>query len=210
MRCSRCSFDNPDGMKFCGHCTTPLALVCKNCHFENPPGFKFCGQCTTALGSESANPRSPDLPTPAREADGPTALDGERKTVTALFADLKGSTELMRDLDPEEARAILDPVLQLMMAVHRYDGYVAQSTGDGIFAMFGAPVAHEDHAQRALHAALAMQDELRRYHQKTELTGRRDEARLKLAEIYGWFTEGFDAADLKDAKALLDELSSWQ
>jgi class 3 adenylate cyclase/tetratricopeptide (TPR) repeat protein len=90
--------------------------------------------------------------------------DGERKTVTALFADIKGSTELMRDLDPEEARAIVDPVLQLMMAaVHRYGGYVAQSTGDGIFALFGAPVAHEDHPQRALHAALAMQEELHRY-----------------------------------------------
>ena len=86
--------------------------------------------------------------------------DGERKTVTALFADIKGSTELMRDLDPEEARAIVDPVLQLMMeAVHRYGGYVAQSTGDGIFALFGAPVAHEDHPQRALHAALAMQED---------------------------------------------------
>ena len=90
--------------------------------------------------------------------------EGERKTVTALFADIKGSTELMRDLDPEEARAIVDPVLQVMMeAVHRYGGYVAQSLGDGIFALFGAPVAHEDHPQRALHAALAMQEELRRY-----------------------------------------------
>jgi predicted ATPase/class 3 adenylate cyclase len=89
-------------------------------------------------------------------------LDGERKTVTALFADIKGSTELMRDLDPEEARAIVDPVLDLMMeAVHRYGGYVAQSTGDGIFALFGAPIAHEDHPQRALHAALAMQQKLR-------------------------------------------------
>jgi class 3 adenylate cyclase len=98
---------------------------------------------------------------------------GERKIVTALFADIKGSTELMRDLEPEEARAIVDPVLQLMMsAVHRYDGYVAQSTGDGIFAMFGAPVAHEDHAQRALHAALAMQDELHHYREKTEALGR--------------------------------------
>ena len=92
------------------------------------------------------------------------AIEGERKTVTALFADLKGSTELMEDLDPEEARAIVDPVLQLMVeAVHRYDGYVAQSTGDGIFALFGAPIAHEDHPQRALHAALQMQQELRRY-----------------------------------------------
>jgi class 3 adenylate cyclase len=79
--------------------------------------------------------------------------------VTALFADIKGSTELEQDLDPEEARAIVDPVLQLMMAaVHRYGGYVAQSTGDGIFALFGAPVAHEDHPQRALHAALRRSD----------------------------------------------------
>jgi class 3 adenylate cyclase len=83
--------------------------------------------------------------------------------VTALFADIKGSTELMEDLDPEEARAIIDPALKLMIdAVHRYDGYVVQSTGDGIFALFGAPVAHEDHPQRALHAALAARDELRR------------------------------------------------
>jgi class 3 adenylate cyclase len=86
------------------------------------------------------------------------ALDGERKTVTALFADIKGSTELIERLDPEEARAIIDPVLQLMMtAVHRYGGYIAQSTGDGIFALFGAPLAYEDHPQRALHALLAMQ-----------------------------------------------------
>ncbi|HZY60048.1 MAG TPA: adenylate/guanylate cyclase domain-containing protein, partial [Candidatus Binataceae bacterium] len=84
--------------------------------------------------------------------------------MTALFADIKGSTELMADLDPEEARAIVDPALRLMIdAVHRYDGYIVQSTGDGIFALFGAPVAHEDHPQRALYAALRMQEELRRY-----------------------------------------------
>jgi class 3 adenylate cyclase len=97
------------------------------------------------------------------EAETAEIPDGERKTVTALFADIKGSTELMEDLDPEAARAIIDPVLKLMMeAVHRYDGYVVQSTGDGIFALFGAPLAHEDHPQRALHAAIAMRDELRR------------------------------------------------
>ncbi len=74
------------------------------------------------------------------------ALEGERKTITALFADLKGSTALIEGLDPEEARAIIDPALQLMMdAVHRYEGYVAQALGDGIFALFGAPIAHEDH-----------------------------------------------------------------
>ena len=101
-------------------------------------------------------------------------MDGERKTVTALFADIKGSTELKEDLDPEEARAIIDPALKLMIdAVHRYDGYVVQSTGDGIFALFGAPVAHEDHPQRALYAALRMQEELRRYSAKLRADGQR-------------------------------------
>ena len=91
-------------------------------------------------------------------------MDGERKTVTALFADIKGSMELLEDLDPEEARAIVDPALKLMInAVHRYGGYIVQSTGDGIFALFGAPVAHEDHPQRALYAAVRLQEEMRRY-----------------------------------------------
>jgi class 3 adenylate cyclase len=96
--------------------------------------------------------------------EGRGGPDGERKTITALFADLKGSTALIEGLDPEEARALIDPALQLMMeAVHRYEGYVAQVLGDGIFALFGAPIAHEDHPQRALYAALCMQEEMRRY-----------------------------------------------
>jgi class 3 adenylate cyclase len=90
----------------------------------------------------------------------------------ALFADIKGSTELEQDLDPEEARAIVDPALKLMIdAVHRYDGYIVQSAGDGIFALFGAPTAHEDHPQRALYAALRMQDELRRYSTRLVVDG---------------------------------------
>src|SRR5690242_270759 len=173
MRCSKCGFENPGGMKFCGQCTTPLALMCPSCHFENPPGFKFCGQCTTALSTGSANPRSSNPPITIRETDGPAALDGERKTVTALFADIKGSMELMEDLDPEEARAIVDPALKLMMdAVHRYGGYIVQSTGDGIFALFGAPAAHEDHPQRALYAALRIQDEMRRCSAKLRQAGK--------------------------------------
>ena len=100
------------------------------------------------------------------------SADGERKTITALFADLKGSTALIEGLDPEDARAIIDPALQLMMdAVHRYDGYVAQALGDGIFALFGAPIAHEDHPQRALYAALRMQEEMRGYSDRLRLSG---------------------------------------
>src|SRR5207249_8634113 len=107
----------------------------------------------------------------ALEARG--AVDGERKTITALFADIKGSMALMEHLDPEEARSLIDPALQLMMdAVHRYEGYVAQSTGDGIFAFFGAPLAHEDHPQRALCAALRMQDEIGKYAETLRRAGR--------------------------------------
>jgi hypothetical protein len=165
MHCSKCAAENREGRKFCAECGAPLNARCVSCGAENDPTEKFCGECGFALAGNaqavSAKAAAPKLITPeihitAGQPDTSTALEGERKTVTALFADIKGSTELMRDLDPEEARAIVDPVLQLMMkAVHRYGGYVAQSTGDGIFALFGAPVAHEDHPQRALHAALA-------------------------------------------------------
>jgi class 3 adenylate cyclase/tetratricopeptide (TPR) repeat protein len=167
MRCSKCGFDNPLGMKFCGQCTTPLALICPKCRFENPPDFKFCGQCTTPLNAKPPTaPRPEPLETVSASVidSDSEKIEDERKTVTALFADIKGSTELEQDLDPEEARAIVDPALKLMIdAVRRYDGYVVQSTGDGIFALFGAPLAHEDHPQRALYAALRMQEELRRY-----------------------------------------------
>jgi class 3 adenylate cyclase/tetratricopeptide (TPR) repeat protein len=117
------------------------------------------------VGSEAIAAKSPSG-ADIRLAEQTVAelIDGERKTVTALFADIKGSTELMEALDPEEARAIIDPALKLMIdAVRRYDGYVVQSTGDGIFALFGAPLAHEDHPQRALYSALRMQDELSRF-----------------------------------------------
>jgi class 3 adenylate cyclase len=140
--------------------------LCAKCKTENPPSSNFCGKCgaplTDSAVSSGATPSTSAAAFDARVApeqpDPSTVIEGERKTVTALFADIKGSTELMRDLDPEEARALVDPALKLMIdAAHRYDGYVVQSTGDGIFALFGAPVAHEDHPQRALHAAIAMQ-----------------------------------------------------
>src|SRR5579864_476013 len=171
MRCNACGLDNPQGMRFCGQCAAPLPQRCPKCGTENPAGFRFCGGCAAPLPEPAAertiNAREPALSAQAiPEQTGFDASEGERKTVTALFADIKGSTEMMRDLDPEEARAIIDPALKLMInAAHRYDGYVVQSTGDGIFALFGAPLAHEDHPQRALHAAIAMQQELRSYSQ---------------------------------------------
>src|SRR5271169_4195034 len=174
MRCSNCKTENPPGKKFCGDCGAPLANLCSKCGADNPAGKRFCGECGTALGLAAA-PASKSNDSPIRVAETPASenLEGERKTVTALFADIKGSTELEQDLDPEEARAIVDPALRLMIdAVRRYDGYVVQSTGDGIFAIFGAPVAHEDHPQRSLYAALRMQEELRRYSDRLLADGR--------------------------------------
>ncbi len=146
MRCSKCGSDNPSGKKFCGDCGARLGNSCAKCEAENPESKKFCGDCGTYLGNGdratlSTQPRWAATPAlrMAAEAEGVEVPDGEPKTVTALFADIKGSMELMEDLNPEEARAIVDPALRRMIdAVHRYDGYVVQSTGDGIFALFGA------------------------------------------------------------------------
>lgn len=170
MRCPSCNAANPEATKFCGNCGQPLRNRCAKCGFENPPQFKFCGECGAALASNPAAPvqtaaaRTTSTSGAEHSTDAGEVPDGERKTVTALFADIKGSTELMRDIDPEEARAIVDPALKLMIdSVQRYDGYIVQSTGDGIFALFGAPIAREEHPQRAIYAALRMQEELRRY-----------------------------------------------
>ena len=156
-------------MRFCGQCGAALEAACPSCGATNPPGHKFCGHCGAGLGEgPQSRFRSPDAYTPKHLADriltSKSALEGERKQVTVLFADLKGSMELLADRDPEEARTILDPVLTHMMdAVHRYEGTVNQVMGDGIMALFGAPLAHEDHAVRGCYAALAMQAAVKRY-----------------------------------------------
>jgi hypothetical protein len=136
MHCPSCGFENPAGMNFCGRCGTKLSPRCPHCDFENPPGFAFCGKCganlaesTPAAHSPSRTGATPRLQTPVsahlaeKILTSKTALEGERKQVTVLFADLKGSMELLADRDPEDARAILDPVLERMMAaVHRSKG----------------------------------------------------------------------------------------
>jgi class 3 adenylate cyclase/tetratricopeptide (TPR) repeat protein len=150
-----------------------VELACAQCGQVNPPGSHFCNGCGAKLGGPAAAgppPRfaSPEAYTPQHLAEkiltSKGALEGERKQVTVLFADLKGSMELLADRDPEEARKLLDPVLELMMeAVHRYEGTVNQVMGDGIMALFGAPLAHEDHAVRACYSALRMQESVRKY-----------------------------------------------
>jgi class 3 adenylate cyclase len=173
MRCSKCGADNRDGRKFCTECGSAHAAKCPRCGAAIEPAEKFCGECGGALGTSAATGKSNEPQIRISETSPPENLEGERKTVTLLFADIKGSMELIEDLDPEEARAIVDPALKLMMeAVHHYGGYVAQSTGDGIFALFGAPVAYEDHPQRALLAGLRMQEELKRYSDRIRAEGR--------------------------------------
>src|SRR5713226_4645271 len=181
MRCTKCGTESTTSRKFCAACGSPLSRRCPKCGAENAPSSAYCEDCGAALagnaasaatGSPQAASTASEIRVTPEQQDPSKTIDGERKTVTALFADIKGSTELMEDLDPEAARAIVDPALKLMMdAVRRYDGYVVQSTGDGIFALFGAPVGHEDHPQRALYAALRMQEDMSRYSAKVVADG---------------------------------------
>jgi class 3 adenylate cyclase/tetratricopeptide (TPR) repeat protein len=157
-------------MKFCGSCGADLGGACPACGTLCPAGQKFCGECGAALARATAASKfvSPENFTPKHLAEkiltSRSALEGERKQVTVLFADVKGSLELLADRDPEDARKLLDEVLNRMMeAVHRYEGTVNQVMGDGIMAIFGAPVAHEDHAVRACYAALRIQRRIARY-----------------------------------------------
>jgi len=174
MRCTACGSDNPAQARFCHACGAPFALWCVGCGTQLSPTAKFCSECGRAVASgafvvPSPTRRfgSPSDYTPKYLADqiltSRTALEGERKQVTVLFADLQGSMQLMAERDPEEARRILDPILELMMeAVHWYEGTVNQVMGDGIMALFGAPLAQEDHALRGCYAALRMQEAVRR------------------------------------------------
>lgn len=183
MRCAQCQFDNPPGMKFCVECGTALALRCPACGAENQPSFKFCGQCGTGLYATAAMVSEPAVVTPSRSAreNAPlqsytpahliekilvsrSAIEGERKQVTVLFVDVSGFTALSEKLDPEEVYRIMDRAFEYMLdEVHRYEGTVNQFLGDGIMALFGAPITHEDHPIRAVHAALGMQRTLAAY-----------------------------------------------
>ena len=178
MPCPQCQHENPDGSRFCNACGGKLELACSVCAHVNPGGSRFCNACghhvltPTSPGVQPERQRIPEPEplsyTPQHLADkilkSRRALEGERKQVTVLFADIKGSTELIRDLDPEDAQKLLDPAIHIMMdAVHRFEGTVNQVLGDGIMSLFGAPISHEDHAARACYTALAMQSTIQAY-----------------------------------------------
>jgi class 3 adenylate cyclase/tetratricopeptide (TPR) repeat protein len=170
MHCPACQQQNPSDSRFCLECGGTLVPSCPRCEAELPPGAKFCNRCgiRVAAASPRAEPPDPRAYTPKHLAEkilsSRAALEGERKQVTVLFADVKGSMDLAERLDPEEWHAIMDRFFAILAeGVHRFEGTVNQYTGDGIMALFGAPIAHEDHAQRACHAALHLGRELRRH-----------------------------------------------
>jgi class 3 adenylate cyclase/tetratricopeptide (TPR) repeat protein len=167
-----CQTENLADAAFCEECAAPLEATCASCGSGNRPSAKFCRRCRAPLGATAtagtAPARDPRAYTPKHLADkilqSKSALEGERKQVTVLFADVKGSMELAEQLDPETWHRILERFFEILTeGVHRFEGTVNQYTGDGIMALFGAPIAHEDHAQRACYAALHLRDRLRHY-----------------------------------------------
>ncbi|WP_043420328.1 adenylate/guanylate cyclase domain-containing protein [Cupriavidus basilensis] len=180
-RCTTCGLQNAAGASFCEWCGTRLARICPRCDHELSLAARFCNACGAPVSElPQGLSAAPIQYTPphlaeriraeqvAREARGEAG--GERKTITVLFADMAGSTALIHDRDPEEAHRLITPVIELMMeSVHHYEGYVAKSLGDGILALFGAPIAHEDHPQRALYAALRMDAAMRRHSDRLRL-----------------------------------------
>jgi class 3 adenylate cyclase len=180
MECPQCRFDNPPAMKFCGQCGARMGVVCPSCGAPVASGFKFCGECGAALAAAEAPappPPAPNPPLPPAAAgytpphlkeqvlQTKSAIEGERKQVTVLFCDLVSSTALADRLGPEVMHSLLSQFFELALSeVHRYEGTVNQFLGDGFMALFGAPIAHEDHARRAVLAALGLQRLLREHH----------------------------------------------
>jgi class 3 adenylate cyclase len=170
MRCAACQHDNRADRRFCTECGTRLPTACPACGATTEPGEKFCGGCGAPLtGGGATSPVSPpSAPVPQLLADkirrAKPAIEGERKQVTVLFADVKGSMELAEQLDPEIWSGIMQRFFTILAeGIARFEGFVDKFTGDGIMALFGAPIAHEDHAQRACYAALHLRDAARAY-----------------------------------------------
>ncbi len=172
MQCPKCRFENREGVKFCEGCGAKLELICPECRTAVPLDRSFCGECGYDLRQSKEAPRidydQPRSYTPKFLAEkiltSRSAMEGERKLVTVLFADVAGFTPMSERLDPEDVHEIMDGCFRILMdEIHRYEGTVNEFRGDGLMALFGAPVSHEDHAQRACHAALAIQRGLAPY-----------------------------------------------
>ena len=158
MTCPECHAENSAVMRFCDHCAAPLLVSCQSCQTDNPAGNKFCGQCGAPLPARAHNQSVPFLP----------GGDGELKQVTVLFCDVRGFTSISERVPPEEVVAMLNAFYTLMIdTTFKYDGTLDKFLGDGVMAVFGAPIYHGDHSLRAIRTALAMQAGMR------ELSARR-------------------------------------
>jgi len=181
MKCPKCQFENPQEMQFCGKCGAKLERICPECNFSNPPQFIFCGKCghNLTLPSEpSSRELSFDEKLDKIQRYLPKGLtdkilsqrdriEGERKQVTVMFCDMEGFTHLTERLGPEEAYSIMDQVYEILIhKVHDYEGTVNEMTGDGIMALFGAPIALEDAPQRAIRSALAIHRDMAKFSDK--------------------------------------------
>ncbi|HEA67848.1 MAG TPA: hypothetical protein ENI07_13655 [Desulfobacterales bacterium] len=176
MKCSKCQFENSDNAKFCIECASPMECHCPNCGAITPATGKFCQECAYDLSDHRESPPSIDYSkphsyTPKHLADKilttRSSVEGERKLVTVLFADVANYTSMAEKLDPEEVHQIMDGCFKILMdEIHKYEGTINQFTGDGVMALFGAPVAHEDHAQRGCHTALSIQNAIGEYGEK--------------------------------------------
>ena len=177
MKCPKCQFENPEAMQFCGKCGAKLENICLQCNSSNPSEFRFCGKC----GQDLAQPQEtlavdysePQSYTPKFLANKilttRSSIEGERKLVTVLFADVANYTSISEKLDPEEIHQIMDGCFKILMdEIHKYEGTINQFAGDGVMSLFGAPVAHEDHAQRACHSALSIQTFIGNYGEKVK------------------------------------------
>ena len=173
MKCPKCQSENPEDSKFCLECGTRIEIACTECGKLLPPSAKFCNECGHDLRKLEApsapiDYSQPQSYTPKYLADKilttRSSIEGERKLVTVLFADVANYTSIAEKLDPEEVHQIMDGCFKILMdEIHRYEGTINQFTGDGVMALFGAPVAHEDHGQRACHAALSIQKAMGKY-----------------------------------------------
>jgi hypothetical protein len=167
-----CEHQNPPQAKFCHECGASLGSHCARCKAEVSPEAKFCAECGSRVSGTV--PPAPEAYTPRHLADkiltSRSALEGERKQVTVLFADVRGSMDLAEQVDPEAWHRILDGFFQILAdGIHRFEGTINQYTGDGVMALFGAPIAHENHAHRACYAALNLREDLRRYSDQLRL-----------------------------------------
>ena len=178
MKCPRCKFETPAGAKFCNECGHKLEISCSECNRINPPGSKFCIECGHQLTQPPpTQPKDLSFDQKIEKIqkylpEGLTKkilsqrdrIEGERKHVTVMFCDMQGSTALSERLGPEEAYTIMDKIYEILIhKVHDYEGTVNEMTGDGIMALFGAPIALEDAPQRAIRSSLAIHREMAKF-----------------------------------------------